>query len=128
MSGTRNIQCHLTASESALPHRQSGFGPLRAILILAMIVLSASVASAQLSQGGEPWKWGSPMNMSDIPVITTGELDLTVLAAEDAVTDGLHGHPLDGHQVLGPWRSQSKRSSHEAEGIFFKDLRRHHIL
>ena len=67
--------------------QQSGFGPLLTILTVATMVLSAGIAHAQIAQGGAPWKWGSPMDMSAIPVVTTGELDLAVLAAEDAVTD-----------------------------------------
>ncbi len=45
------------------------------------------VVHAQIAQGGAPWKWGSSIDLSNVPQITTGELDLTVLNAEDAVTD-----------------------------------------
>ena len=56
-------------------------------VLLAMMVSSTLAAGAQISQGGQPWKWGVDIDMTAIPVVSTQELDLSQLAAEDAVTD-----------------------------------------
>lgn len=69
------------------PIQRIGFGSLQTILILAILLSGTMASHAQVSQGGTPWKWGSTVDMSTIPTFTTGELDLTALAAEDAVTD-----------------------------------------
>ena len=58
----------------------------RFFFFIALAILSGTL-SAQVSQGGAPWKWGQPDFQADYPELTTAELDLEVLSAEDAVTD-----------------------------------------
>ena len=58
-----------------------------AAVLLALVVGSTTVAFGQVAQGGFPWKWGTDLDLSAIPSVTTAALDLEALAAEDAVTD-----------------------------------------
>ena len=76
---------HPTAFKSSIERLRLGL--LFTSLILALVLSGKMVVHAQIAQGGAPWKWGSSIDLSNIPQITTGELDLTVLNAEDAVTD-----------------------------------------
>lgn len=56
--------------------------------VLAFYLISFSFSvSAQVAQGGEPFRWADKSILSDIPVVTTQAPDLDILAAEDAVTD-----------------------------------------
>ncbi len=57
-----------------------------ALLAFSLALLIGPSASAQVAQGGAPWKWGQEDD-SEYPELTTAELDLGALAAEDAVTD-----------------------------------------
>ena len=63
------------------------FFRLKTVLVSAFLMLGAVVSHAQVSQGGAPWKWGTTIETSNIPLVTTNELNMASLAAEDAVTD-----------------------------------------
>ena len=54
---------------------------------LVALVSGATMATGQVAHGGLPWKWGTTVDLSTIPSITTEALNLHVLAAEDSVTD-----------------------------------------
>ena len=56
-------------------------------MLLSILTGSTQIGTAQISQGGQPWKWGLDVDMTAIPVVSTEALDLNELAAEDAVTD-----------------------------------------
>ena len=60
---------------------------LVACAILAIMVGIAQGTFAQIPQGGSPWKWGAEVDLSAIPVVSTVELNLAALEAEDVVTD-----------------------------------------
>ena len=56
-------------------------------LCLVALASGATLSIGQVAQGGSPWKWGTNLDLSTIPSVTTEALDLAVLEAEDAVTD-----------------------------------------
>ena len=57
------------------------------LLATVSACLVATWGQAQVAQGGAPWKWGQDGFAPSYPEVTTAELDLDALAAEDAVTD-----------------------------------------
>ena len=84
---------------------------------LLTVLLSSVVwtGSAQIPQGGAPWKWGEAVDVSAIPVVTTATLDLDALAAEDAVTD---------QYKEAPWRFGVEREADIAideDGVWFEE-------
>ena len=56
-------------------------------LLLSVFYFSVYFSQSQVSQGGQPLRWADKSIPSEIPVVTTPELDRAALAAEDAVTD-----------------------------------------
>ena len=57
--------------------------------LLTFVAATWAITSliAQVPQGGAPWQWGVANVEFNVPVVSTSDLDLLALAAEDAVTD-----------------------------------------
>ncbi len=62
------------------------------IFLFALFAFAQS--DAQLSYGGEPYKWLENRFDESIPVITTEELDLDLIEAQDAINDREPGIPF----------------------------------
>lgn len=56
-------------------------------LLVFGLFLTCLTATSQVGHGGEPAVWSDKHLASDIPFIATPQIDLNLLAAEDAVTD-----------------------------------------
>lgn len=62
------------------------------VLALAAVVVTLS-SHGQISFGGSPLRWNDKSVPSDIPIVTTPQLDFELLSAQDALTDHIKEAP-----------------------------------
>ena len=60
---------------------------MKRLLTFVAATWAITSLTAQVPQGGAPWQWGVANVEFNVPVVSTSDLDLLALAAEDAVTD-----------------------------------------